>query len=115
MSLDLSFPLRLARGGNDRDGHWRARHRRVKGERESVAWMLYGEKKPALPCTVLITRIAPGIGLDDDNLAGACKGVRDEFAKWVGVNDRRSDVLRFTYAQRRGTKGEWGVRIQVIA
>ncbi len=115
MSLDLTFPLRLARGGNDRDGHWRARDRRVKSERESVAWMLVGAPIPATPCTVLITRIAPGNGLDDDNLAGACKAVRDEFSKWIGVNDRRSDIVKYTYDQRRGTKGEWGVRIQVLA
>lgn len=115
MSLDLQFPLRLGRGMNDRDASWRARDRRVKGERESVAWMLVGEKKPATPCVVLITRIAPGNGLDDDNLSGACKAVRDEFAKWIGVNDRRSDLVKYTYGQRRGTKGEWGVRIQVLA
>ena len=115
MSLDISFPLRLGRGGNDRDGHWRARDRRVKSERESVAWILVDEPKPATPCIVLITRVAPGIGLDDDNLSGACKAVRDEFAKWIGVNDRRSELVRYTYAQRRGTKGEWGVRIQVVA
>jgi hypothetical protein len=41
--------------------------------------------------------------------------VRDEFAKWIGVNDRRSELVRYSYAQARGKRGEWGVRIQVAA
>jgi hypothetical protein len=114
MTLDITIPMRLGRGMNDRDGHWRARDERVKSERQSVAWMLVGVAKPATPCLVRITRTAPGIGLDDDNLAGACKSVRDEFSKWIGVSDRRSNIVRYTYAQARGKKGEWAVRIEVI-
>ncbi len=115
MTLDVTIPMRLGRGGNDREGHWRGRHERVKSERQSVAWMLCNQKKPATPCRVLITRTAPGIGLDDDNLSGACKAVRDEFANWIGVNDRRSELVKYEYGQARGKRGEWSVRIQVIA
>ena len=60
------------------------------------------------PCTVTLTRVAPSSGLDDDNLAGALKGVRDEVAKWLRVDDRdRATVLRVRAAAR-----PWGVRIE---
>jgi hypothetical protein len=88
--------------------HWRARSGRVKKEREATAWVLSRQQKPAIPCSVLLTRVAPSNGLDDDNLTGALKGVRDEVAKWLGVDDRRSMTVRYRYAQMRGP---WGVRI----
>lgn len=112
MMLDFTIPhLRLGRGGNDRHAHWRSRHRTVKAERESVEWALVGKTKPATPCTIRITRIAPSIGLDKDNNQGACKGVRDQVAAWLGVDDRDEDVVAYIYGQARGP---WGVRIQVV-
>ena len=115
MTLDVTIPMRLGRGQNDRPGNRFEQARLVKSERQSIAWMLCTQTKPATPCTVLITRTAPGNGLDDDNLRGACKAVRDEFANWIGINDRRSDVVKYDYAQARGKRGEWSVRIQVVA
>lgn len=103
--------LRLGRGGNDRQ-HWRAKARTKKAEREAVAWQFRMVSAPKITpiCVVTITRIAPGNGLDDDNLAGACKHVRDEIAHWLGVDDKRSDIVRYAYAQARGP---WSVRIEV--
>ena len=95
-------------GSNARE-HWRTRHGRVKREREAVAWMLKTAARPNVPCTVLLTRVAPSHGLDDDNLRAALKGVRDEIADWLGVNDRYSARVRYVYAQIRGP---WGVRIE---
>ena len=111
MTVLADIPLRLGRGQNDRIG-WPERARRVKSERESIGWALIGKPKPSLPCAVLITRVAPGNGLDDDNIVGACKAVRDAFAKWVGVDDKRADIVRYTYVQERAP---WGVRIEVVA
>ena len=39
------------------------------------------------------------------------KGVRDQVAQWLGVDDKRSDVVKYVYAQERG---QWAVRIQVV-
>jgi hypothetical protein len=103
--------MRTGRGQNDRE-HWMARARRVRGEREVVAWALRGWTQPAVPCVIRLTRVAPSNGLDDDNLAGALKGVRDQVAVWLGVDDKRSDVVRYVYAQARGP---WAVRIEVTA
>ncbi len=103
----IAVPLRTA-GSNARE-RWQQRHGRVKRERTAVAWMLKTAQRPSIPCTVLLTRVAPSAGLDDDNLRAALKGVRDEIADWLGVNDRYSATVRYAYAQVRGP---WSVRIE---
>lgn len=105
----IHVPLRTVSGMNARE-HWQARARRVKGERQLVAWHLASVKKPAVPLVVTLTRIAPSNGLDpDDNLPSALKGARDEIAEWLGVNDRDRKTVRYEYEQERGP---WGVRIE---
>jgi len=101
--------MRTSRGQNAREHHM-ARSRRVKEERERVAWVLCARKaeRPALPCVVTLTRVAPSNGLDDDNLSGAMKAVRDQVAHWIGVDDARRDIVRYEYEQRRGP---WAVEI----
>lgn len=106
--LRVDIPLRTSSGLNARE-HWRAKMSRVRKEREAVAWMLKAATRPTLPCSVLLTRVAPSNGLDDDNLAGALKSVRDEVASWLGVDDRDRMTVRYRYAQ---TRGPWGVRIE---
>jgi hypothetical protein len=104
----ILVPIRTGRGQNDR-GHWRKKHRSTKNQGSAVAWLLARATKPQIPCTVLLTRVAPSDGLDDDNLAGSLKAVRDAVAKWLGVDDKHRDQVRYRYAQCRG---EWGVRIE---
>lgn len=104
----IEIPIRTVPGMNARE-HWRARTGRVKKEREAAAWVLSRHPKPSVPCTVKLTRCAPSNGLDDDNLAGALKGVRDEIAKWLGVDDRDRRQVRYVYDQRRAP---WGVRVE---
>ena len=107
----IELPLRTSSGLNARE-HFMARARRARTEREAVNWMLQGRPKPGLPCVVTLTRIAPSAGLDDDNLAGSLKAVRDQVALWLGVDDKRRDVVRYAYDQARGP---WGVRIEFAA
>lgn len=104
----ILIPIRTGRGQNDR-GHWRTKHRRTKGQLGAVGLVLNTKPKPAVPCSVLLTRVAPSNGLDDDNLTGALKAVRDAVAAWLGVDDRHRDQVRYRYAQERGP---WGVRIE---
>jgi hypothetical protein len=99
--------MRTVPGLNGRE-LWQARCRRVKRERECVGWALKTTSKPCIPCSVLLTRCAPSGGLDDDNLTGALKGVRDAIAEWLGVDDKLRFQVRYRYAQRRGP---WGVEI----
>lgn len=94
-------------GPNARE-HFHAKAKRVKKEREATAWVLSRHERPAIPCSVLLTRTAPSGGLDDDNLVGSLKGVRDQVAQWLGVDDRHRDQVRYRYGQHRGP---WGVEI----
>ena len=103
----ILIPLRTGRGLNAREA-WQSRARRVKAERRAVAWLLRGAK-PALPCTVRLTRCAPSNGMDDDGVIGALKGVRDQVAEWLGVDDKDTARVRYVYAQCRAA---WGVRIE---
>jgi hypothetical protein len=104
----ITIPMRTGRGLNDRE-HFRVRAKRVKSERETTAWFLIGKDKPAMPCSVILTRVAPSAGLDDDGLVGALKAVRDQIATWLGVDDRDSLTVRYRYAQ---TRGPWSVRVE---
>ena len=108
--MTLTIPIRTVSALNYRE-HWRHRARRVKAERAQTAWHLLGMAPPALPCTVTLTRIAPSNGLDSDNLPGAAKGIRDQIAQWLGVDDRDPRV-QWRYAQERGP---WGVRVEISA
>lgn len=105
----ILIPLRTVPGQNARE-HWQQRSRRVKKERAAVAWVLKGATRPPLPCSVLLTRVGPSNGLDDDNLAGSLKSVRDEVARWLGVDDRDRLTVRYRYAQARAK--EWAVRVE---
>lgn len=109
----LVVALRVGRGQNDREHHF-ARHKRVKREKETVGWELqrYAGKfrKPPIPCSVLLTRLGPSPGLDDDNLVGSLKSTRDAIADWLGVNDRDRMTVRYLYSQAWAPV--WGVRIE---
>ncbi len=110
----IHVDLRTGRGQNNRE-HWRAADRRKSLEREMVEWMLAIHErkngKPEVPCTVLLQRLGPSPGLDDDNLSGALKTVRDVVADWLGVDDKHRDIVRYEYAQERRT--HWGVLITI--
>jgi hypothetical protein len=100
----LRLPIRTNNGLNARE-HWAARSRRVKKERGLAGTVV---PRFALPCTVTLVRISPGL-LDDDNLRGALKGVRDGIADRLGVDDRDPRVT-WLYAQERD-KG-YAVRVE---
>lgn len=71
---------------------------------------------PLVPVVVELTRISFG-RLDDDNLRQALKGVRDEIAWQLGVNDR-DPIVRWDYdhpGQEHGPKGRQAVRIRIRA
>lgn len=74
----------------------------AKKEAKLATWLAIRELKlPPPPLVVTITRVGPR-RLDDDNLAAACKYVRDEIADAVGEDDG-SDLYTWRYGQRRGS------------
>jgi len=106
----VQLPLRLGRGGNDREHH-QVRHKRVQSEKWSVGIVLNTcHPRPELPCVIRLVRISPSpVPLDDDNLVGSLKGTRDAVAARLGVDDGRLDRVRFETGQERGA---WAVRIE---
>ena len=88
--------------------HWATKARRVKNQRVVVAVVLAKKRAPQPPVVVTITRCSPGT-LDDDNATASAKAVRDEVARWLGVDDRDPRVV-FVVHQRRA---KWGVEIAV--
>jgi hypothetical protein len=71
---------------------------------------------PQMPLVVELTRISFG-RLDDDNLRQALKGVRDEIAWQLGVNDR-DPIVRWDYehpGQEHGPRGYAAVRVRIRA
>lgn len=109
-SATYRIPLRTGRGENNRE-HWSVRQRRVREERWVVGIVLNPKPRPSLPVQVLLTRVSPGRRrLDDDNLRGSLKAVRDEIARWLGVDDADPRV-RWSYRECRGS---WGVVVEFM-
>jgi hypothetical protein len=88
--------------------HWATKARRVKHQRNIVAVVLAKKRAPQPPVVVTITRCSPGT-LDDDNATASAKAVRDEVARWLGVDDGDPRVT-WRVLQRRAP---WGVEIAI--
>lgn len=94
-------------------GHWAKRAARAKAQRLKARTLVAPRAAAVgLPVAVTLTRIAPSSGLDDDNLRGALKAVRDGVADAFGLDDRDGRVT-WRYGQQRGA--EYGVRIDMEA
>jgi hypothetical protein len=108
-TIEVSLPLRTHSTLNVRE-HWRKRAKRAQEERAVVRMRLAVVQgwPPPLPVTVTLTRVGPR-ALDDDNLAGSFKAVRDGVADALGVDDGSNEIQWF-YNQK---KGAHEVRVKV--
>lgn len=107
--------LRLPSVANLRE-HWSKRAKRTKSHRTlALAYTRAALRAPLPPgrLDVSLVRIAPR-ALDSDNLASACKGLRDGIADALGIDDgdRR---LTWSYGQRKGAPRQYGVQVAVVA
>ena len=125
--LDVTFPMIVPSAANLREGK-RAKAKRVQGQRDGAraqmiacqSWKAAAWVAAKSGVRILITRIAPR-KLDDDNLAYACKAIRDGVALAIGIDDG-DPRLEWEYDQSRfggpltpgGMKRKPnGVRIQI--
>jgi len=102
--LAAKLPVHIASTLNARM-HWRELAAKAKQQRETTRLILRSATPfdPArLPVIVTLTRFAPR-DLDDDNLAGGFKSVRDGVADWLGIDDRDPRV-QWRYRQKRSTQ-----------
>lgn len=105
----FEVPVRTVSEANGRD-HWRVKAKRVKAQRRAAFAMCPAHP---VPCVVRMVRCSAG-ELDDDNLRGALKAVRDGIADKLGVDDRDPRV-RWKYGQAKCKRGEFGVWVEITA
>lgn len=121
--LEFFVPVRLVSRLNRRE-HWALSAHRARKERDAVAlacWEALGRTTrgrqvwrfvvpPSRPKIILFVAYL-GRGMDDDNLRGAVKSVRDGLQD-AGVIDDDGPLHRFLYEQRTGIPpAERGVRV----
>jgi hypothetical protein len=107
---EFEIPLKTVAGLNARE-HWRTRAARVKKERNTakICARVLMLRVP-LPATITMTRLSAG-ELDDDNLQGAFKAVRDGIADAYGVADN-DPRIKFRYAQAKCPRGQYGIHVK---
>jgi hypothetical protein len=72
-------------------GHWTRGYRKTEHERAMLILVLGSRNPPPLPCVV--TMVRQGVRtLDDDNLPGAFKKIRDQLAIWLGLPRNKKGV-----------------------
>ena len=114
MLKEIVIPIRTVSESNMRE-HWSAKHRRHKKQKGIVLMYLRHNGEIQLPCTVKMIRRSKRM-LDDDNLIGSMKAVRDAIADFIipGLAPGRADdnkTIRWQYDQ---VKGDHAVIVQVF-
>jgi hypothetical protein len=98
--IQFVVPIETKSANNLRE-HWSARAKRIETQRRATAYRTPPELKAMAPLlTVRLVRRAPR-ELDSDNLQGALKGVRDQVAAALRVDDR-SPLVAWEYGQEKG-------------
>ena len=110
--IEARAPACLGATPNEvRRWHWSKTRKVVAKCRLDVRRVLSQFEKPALPLLVTMTRCSVGT-LDDDGAVGAMKSVRDEIAKWLGINDNDPRAT-WRVEQRRVGRKECGTVIRI--
>jgi hypothetical protein len=113
--ITIDVPIRTVSEANNRE-HWRTKNKRKQAQQSAVqtyfitsGWYL-DRDRPDAPYLVTLTRFGKRL-LDDDNLASSFKGVRDQVAKILGVNDGDRAAVLWKYRQQ--IDRSYGVRIHI--
>jgi glucose-6-phosphate-specific signal transduction histidine kinase len=110
--IEIFLPIATVSVSNVRE-HWAKRAARAKAHRQQAYLMTVLITRMYLrpPMTVKMIRVAPR-QLDDDNLRGALKSIRDGIADRLGIDDRDPRVT-WQYDQEKGRPKQRGVRLEV--
>ena len=101
------LPVKTVSEANQRE-HWAPKAKRAKTHRRTAAALC---PRATLPAVVTLTRYSAGT-LDDDNLRGALKAVRDGIADALGVADN-DPLISFRYQQAPAKRGEYAVHVAI--
>ena len=113
-TVEVTLPTHLPSRANERV-HWAKRQKRSRFQRD-MAYLctreaLNHKERPRLPITVTLTRISPRL-LDDDNLRGAFKSIRDGIADLFKVADSPSGPITWRYTQLKGKPARVTIEIE---
>ena len=104
----IEIPIRTWSEANARI-HWAVRAKRAKNQRGLARLLTKSEVNKRGPIntgsntiSIELRRFGPRM-LDSDNLAGACKAIRDGIADGIGINDGDPRIT-WTYTQERSKK-----------
>ena len=112
--IRVTVPVRTVSEANAHE-HWRARQKRAKAQRLAVGLVVktaLADESVQFPLMVTLVRIAPR-ALDDDNLLGALKHVRDAVAEALALPNDRDPRVSWGYAQQRGAPKEYAVIVGI--
>jgi len=124
IQFTVTLPIYARSEANNRDNRF-VKAKRAKEQRGVVRAMVHGNASgvlklaklitPAPAFTVTLTRVhrKSARPLDDDNLRGSLKAVRDGVADALGIDDGEIRRLRFSYAQEPGR--DYAVRIEITS
>lgn len=111
--IEWILPIKTVSESNSSE-HWSKKHKRHKAQRHRISVAFMEHRKPIqLPCTITMTRLAPR-KLDDDNLRGALKWIRDAIADQIipgKACGRADDDERITWQYGQESAKEQGVKI----
>jgi hypothetical protein len=118
--MTFLVPIRTMSEANLRE-HWGQKARRVKVQRQAVAWSWQMQKqcKRILVAslvdsglTITLTRIAPRALDSHDNLPRSMKAVVDQLSSQLCFVDR-CKTIHWQYAQRPGKAKEYAVEVDI--
>ncbi len=128
---ELLIPVMTVSESNSSE-HWTKKSKRHKLQKKMV-WAIWSQVRPIikLPCIIRISRIAPRVLDDSDNLPISMKWIKDAvsakiFPEKIVVirdKDRTYQNLGFTddskeitweYSQEKGNVREYAVRVEVF-
>lgn len=107
MLIEITIPIVVTTVANAK-GFWWGRNKTARAQQAIV--LQYVEPlapllRRCLPIDVTMTRVSSrGRLMDDDNLTGAFKHVRDQIARCIGIDDA-DPRIKFTTQQIRGPNG----------
>lgn len=117
MRIEITLPIKLVSELNITE-HWTIRSKRRRRIRLSLFLAFLPHKDTiTLPCCVTLTRVSAR-SLDEDNLIGAFKSIRDYVADIIipGLAMGRADVdnrINWIYMQEKGLPKEYRCKIVI--
>lgn len=113
--MEIIIPVKTTNPLNGSWGHWRVKANQRKKQRSAVINAV-ADLEPwtgGFPIGIHLVRVAPSNGLDDDSLPASMKAIRDQLTEWLGLDDDRTPLLKWSYDQRRGPRGAYAVEVTI--